>query len=170
MSNHTEIKDVREGCCVWSFMLYIKQSAHIRWSAADTKNSWNQCHKRQRIYHSQGLRILALVTKPKFTISSLMEFKVFDSCTFGSQIDIFRVVMSLARVSHPHAKARDKFIVVILCAYNSITSFEWTSNIFPGRFFFSIFCPTNVWLLYRWKCTVKKCLIIAGKQLIFMIF
>ena len=58
-----------------------------------------------------------------------MEFKVFDSSLFGSQIDEHSVVMSLARVIHPHAKVRDKLSECIVEICNSVTSCDWTSNI-----------------------------------------
>jgi len=57
-----------------------------------------------------------------------MEFKVFYSSMGGSQIDILSVIMSLARVVHSQSIVRDIFIVDICEIYNSVVSFEWTSN------------------------------------------
>ena len=57
-----------------------------------------------------------------------MEFKVFDCSMVRSQMDLFSVVMSLARVIHSHSIVGDVLSDSICETYNSVVSFEWTSN------------------------------------------
>ena len=98
----------------------------------------------------QGLRILAFIKKPKFTVSTVVILEVLDNPISRVKVDIQLVVNSLARIFNIYAKVRDVIIIIIATVFNDVRSFDWTSKGCPIRRSFCLF-STDICYVTRIK-------------------
>ena len=145
---HVKVKHVFYGRIIRSTMVHFKSSALIRWSAENCQVSLKQFKKRESIGfdQTQGLCILTSVGKPKYTICAIVILEIFNSRIPRIHVDVQFIIDSLARIFDKHAKVTDVIILIITAIFNSICSFDGTSQGYPIRGLICLY-TAYVWCL-----------------------